>query len=104
ALWHTGPAGPQGLGNPVDSLDLFQNTPLPFKLRGFNCTDLTTEVGITSTPVIKLTHETAPKEGVIFVVAKSSNGTEFTYKLFALNLADGKPLSAGTPIEGQVDS
>jgi hypothetical protein len=70
------------------------------KLKGFNWMDLTTEVGITGTPVIKLTRQTAPKEGIIFVAAKSDSGTDFVYRLFALNLADGQPLSGGTLIEG----
>ena len=43
------------------------------------------------------------KEGVIFVVAKAKGaGNEITYKIFALDLADGKPLSAGKPISGSV--
>ena len=96
ALWHTGPTGPNGLGESVDSLELSG------KIGAGNCTDLTTEIGITGTPVIKLTHETAPKEGVIFVVAKSKSGTQFNNKLFALNLADGQPLGDGMPIEGSV--
>src|SRR5262245_33698740 len=96
ALWHTGPDGPQGLGTAVDSLDLSQ------QIGAGNCTDITTEIGITSTPVIRITPATNPKEGVIFVAAKSKSGTQFFYKLFALNLADGKPLGNGVPIEGSV--
>jgi hypothetical protein len=53
------------------------------------CTDLTTEVGITSTTAIVLTKPTAPKEGFVFVVAKSKSGAKHVYKLFALSLADG---------------
>jgi hypothetical protein len=95
ALWHTGPDGPQGLGQHIESNELYPRIGAPF------CTDLTTEVGITSTPAIKLTRPSPPKEGVVFVVAKSTSGDQFFYKLFALNLADGKRVSS-TTIEGQV--
>jgi hypothetical protein len=102
ALWHRGPdAAPApdsspGLGESVQSADVYTRIGANF------CADLTTEVGITGTPVIKLTQNTAPKEGVIFVAAKSMSGTQFTYTLFALSLADGKPLNSGVPIEGKV--
>jgi hypothetical protein len=96
ALWHTGP-GPQGFGNPVDSLTLSQRIG-----DGTGCVDLTTEIGITSTPAIKLTQTTAPKQGVIFVASKSTIGTQFSYTLFALNLTDGKTIGTGVPIEGSV--
>jgi len=95
-LWHTGPGGPQGLGASVDSLDLSQ------QLGAGNCTDITTEVGITSTPVIRITPNTNPKEGVVFVTAKSKAGNQFSYKLFALNLANGQPLGSGVAIDGSV--
>jgi len=96
ALWHTGP-GADGLGNPVDSLALSQ------KLGdGSGCVDLTTEIGITGTPTIKLTQTAPPKQGVIFVASKSMTGAQFSYTLVALNLTDGKPLGSGVPIEGSV--
>lgn len=102
ALWHRGPHaspdGSHGLGDAVDSDDIYG------RIGANGCADLTTEVGITSTPVIKLTRETAPKEGTIFLAAKSKRGTQFTYSLFALNLADGKPLGGGMPIEGEVSA
>jgi outer membrane protein assembly factor BamB len=69
---------------------------------GAACTDLTIEIGITGTPVISLTKQTPPKEGVIFVVAKSKSGGQYVYKLFALNLADGARMSDVT-IEGEVN-
>lgn len=95
ALWHTGP-GAQGLGNPVESLTLSQ------KLGdGSGCVDLTTEIGITSTPTIKLTQTTSPKQGVIFLASKSTTGAQFSYALVALNLTDGKPLGS-VPIEGSI--
>jgi len=97
ALWHTGP-GAQGLGNPVDSVTLAQK----LGLGSSGCVDLTTEIGITSTPTIKLTQTTPPKQGVIFVASKSMTGAKFSYTLVALNLADGKPLGSGVPIEGSV--
>jgi len=46
ALWHTGPAV---LGTHVESQDLDN------RLGAADCTDMTTEVGITGTPAIKLT-------------------------------------------------
>jgi len=92
-LWHT---TPQDLGQPVPYQTLNQT------IQNHGCVDLTTEIGITGTPVIKLTPNTAPKQGVIFAAAKSMGGNPFTYKLFALNLADGKPLSSGMPIVGAV--
>jgi hypothetical protein len=98
ALWYTGPTGPQGLGQSIPSTDLAKS------LGVGACNDLTTEIGITSTPVIKLTQATAPKEGVVFVAVKSTSGTQISYKLFSLNLSDGTQNGAGVPIEGQVPS
>jgi len=95
-LWHTGP-GDQGLGNPVDSLVLSQKLGL-----GSACADLTTEIGITGTPTIKLTQTTSPKQGVIFEASKSITGARFNYTLLALNLTDGKPLASGVNIAGSV--
>ena len=95
-LWHTGP-GAQGLGNPVDTLMLSQKLGL-----GSACVDLTTEIGITGTPTIKLTQTTPPKKGVVFAASKSITGAQFNYTLVALNLADGKPLGIGVPIVGSV--
>lgn len=93
ALWHT---GPNGLGEHIEATELYPRIGAAF------CSDLTTEIGITSTPVIRLTRDTAPKEGVVFVVAKSKTDTQVQQKLFALNLADGTPLSNGLVIDGQV--
>jgi hypothetical protein len=95
ALWHT---GPDVLGEHIESDEL------AVKIGAQNCQDLTTEVGITSTPYIVLTKKDSPKEGVIFVAAKSKSGNTFVYKMFALSLADGKPLgnSQGVAIQGQV--
>ncbi len=96
-LWHT---GPDVLGPSVPSDVLSQAIAgSPGK-----CVDMTTEIGITSTPVVALTKNSPPKEGVIFVVAKSlqTPGNNYSYNLFALNLADGKPLGAPTLIEGEV--
>ena len=96
ALWHTGPGSP-GLGNPVDSLTLSRQLG-----EGTGCVDLTTEIGITGTPAIKLTQTTPSKQGAIFVAAKSLTGTQYSYTLVALNLADGKSLGSGVAIEGSV--
>jgi len=91
-LWHT---GPDVLGAPIPYLEVDAKVGAP------GCTDLTTENGITSTPVIYLTRQTPPKEGIIFVVAKSANGNQHFYKLFALRLADGAEISQVT-IQGEV--
>jgi len=96
ALWHTGP-GSTGLANPVDSLALSRQLG-----QGAGCVDLTTEIGITSTPAIKLTQTTPTKQGVIFVASKSLTGNQYSYTLVALNLSDGKPLGSGALIEGSV--
>jgi hypothetical protein len=96
ALWHTGP-GSTGLGNPVDSLTLSRQLG-----EGTGCVDLTTEIGITGTPAIKLTQTIPSKQGAIFVAAKSLTGTQYSYTLVSLNLADGKPLGSGVAIEGSV--
>jgi hypothetical protein len=84
ALWHTGPAV---LGTNVESRELIH------KLGAADCTDMTTEIGITGTPAIELTTRTSPKEGIIFVVAKSKQGNNIVQKLFALSLADGTKIS-----------
>jgi hypothetical protein len=93
-LWHTGPAV---LGTPIEATEVSQAVGLGIA----GCRDLTTEVGITSTPVVALTKETPPKEGVIFVVGKSKSGTAHVYRLFALRLADGARLGE-IAIEGEV--
>ena len=91
-VWHT---GPDVLGDPIDSYKLYSDIGIP------QCTDITTEFGITSTPVIKLTKTKAPKQGVIFVMAKTMAAGEFAYSLFALDLASGTKVST-TQIQGQV--
>lgn len=96
ALWHTGPGSP-GLGNPVDSLTLSRQLG-----EGTGCVDLTTEIGITGTPAIKLTQTTPSKQGAIFVASKALAGAQYSYTLVALNLADGKPLGGGVSIQGSV--
>jgi hypothetical protein len=97
ALWHT---GPDILGEHIETDELSA------RIGALNCLDLTTEVGITSTPYVVLTKKDSPKEGVIFVVAKSKSGTAFVHKLFALSLFDGKPLGdgQGVVIDGQVQT
>ena len=86
-LWRTGPAV---LGQHVESLDLYTSIGSPA------CSDLTTEIGVTSTPAIRMNGN----EGVIFVVAKSKRGGQYFQKLFALNLADGTKLGS-VAIEGE---
>jgi hypothetical protein len=94
-IWHT---GEDVLGTHLGYLEVYK------RILGSNesCTDMTTEIGITSTPVIAITKQTRPKEGVVFVVAKSKTGNTQVYKLFGLNLADGKPLGVGVSIQGEV--
>jgi hypothetical protein len=65
------------------------------------CSDLTPDIGITATPAIQITNEQAPREGVVFVVAKSKAGAEYHYKLFALALSDGRKIGE-TEIRGEV--
>lgn len=84
ALWHT---GPDVLGTPLASQDLAE------RLHSTDCTDMTTEVGITGTPVIRLTTPASPKEGIIFLVAKAKQGDEVVQKLIALRLEDGAKVS-----------
>jgi hypothetical protein len=91
-LWH---AGPEILGNHIESLELYAKIGAP------TCTDLTTEIGTTGTPAIKITKEQAPKEGVVFVAAKSKTGGNYVYKLFALSLASGAKIGEVT-ITGEV--
>jgi hypothetical protein len=87
------------LGTPIEYREVIRAIELP---EGRNCEDLTTEVGIISTPVIHLTKQTPPKEGVIFVVAKLKSDDKHDYKLFALNLADGTRMGE-VLIEGEVE-
>jgi hypothetical protein len=100
ALWQRGPDaspdGSPGLGPSADAEDING------RIGAGGCGDLTPEVGITGTPAIKLTQATAPKQGVIFVAAKSAAAGQFTYTLFGLNLADGKPVGTGVRIEGSI--
>jgi hypothetical protein len=95
SLWHTGPGI---LGAAVQSTEVSQE----IGLGPSGCVDLTTEVGITSTPVIALDPAASPKRGVLFVVAKSKKDGAHVYNLVALNLADGGKISEAA-IEGEVD-
>jgi hypothetical protein len=102
SLWRRGPKdaadGSPGLGDAVDANLLYQ------KIGNTHCEDLTTEIGITGTPAIRLTSTASTgKEGVVFVAAKSiDGGGRIAYKLFALNLADGTPAGPGVEITGDV--
>ncbi len=91
-LWHT---GPDRLGEAVDTNQLYRD------LKIQTCADITTEVGITATPAIQLTRQQIPKEGVVYVAAKSRSGGVYNYTLFALRLSDGAEVSR-TLIRGQV--
>jgi len=82
-LWQT-PGG--ALGTPIASAKLYADLGEP------TCSDITTQIGITSTPAIQITSQAPPQTGVVFVAAKSFNAGQFAYNLFALNLADGSTL------------
>ena len=83
------------VGQPVKSEELYHD------VGADECSDLTTEIGITGTPAIQLKRAQEPKEGVIFVAAKSKTNGVYAYTLVALNLATGAKISA-TPIRGEV--
>jgi hypothetical protein len=89
-LWRT------GLGPAIDSSLLYQAIDAAY------CTDITLQIGITSTPVIMITNDQAPRAGVVFVTAKSKSGNRYIYTLFSLDLADGAKL-ASVPMEGEVN-
>jgi hypothetical protein len=87
--------GPISLGTPVPSEVLSQD------LTGTKggCVDLTTEIGITSTPVI------SPDKKLVYVVAKSLDqtaGHHYSYSLNVLNLSDGSAACPPIDIQGQV--
>lgn len=88
-LWRT------NLGPAIDSYVLYGAIGAPF------CTDITLQIGITSTPAIKITSNNPPRTGVVFVTSKSKAGNAYTYSLVSLDLADGTKL-ASVPIQGEV--
>jgi hypothetical protein len=90
-LWH---AGPDRLGESVDTNQLYRDLQIQ------TCSDISTEIGITGTPAIQITRTQAPKEGVVYVAAKSKSGGIYSYTLFALKLSDGSELSH-TSIQGE---
>jgi hypothetical protein len=93
-LWQTA-AG--ALGPPIASTQLYND------IGAGGCSDITTQVGITSTPAIQIASQGPPQTGVVFVAAKSFQGGQYAYKLFALNLADGATLgqvSMGGVVKG----
>jgi hypothetical protein len=64
------------------------------------CTDITLQIGITSTPAIMLAND-EPRSGVVFVTAKTGHDASYSYSLYSLDLATGKPLGS-TAIQGEV--
>lgn len=90
-LWHV---GPDLLGDAVNSNQLYRD------LKIQTCADITTEIGITGTPAIQITRSHAPKEGVVYVAAKSKSGGVYSYTLYALQLSNGAQLSR-TILRGQ---
>ncbi len=85
----------KNLAPAIDYHDLYNAIGAPF------CSDITLQIGITSTPAILLTGTASPRTGVVFVTAKSSSGANFVYNLYALDLASGNLLGK-VPIEGKV--
>ncbi len=85
----------KNLAPAIDYHDLYNAIGAPF------CTDITLQIGITSTPAIMLAGTASPRTGVVFVTAKSKSGTNFVYNLYALDLASGNLLGK-VPIEGKV--
>ncbi len=104
-LWQTDQSV---LGAPIPSTtlseDLTKDDPGSAMPKGPGvCVDLTTEIGITSTPFILLTKADPPKKGLIFVVAKSlGKDHQYSFKIHVLQLADGKPAGQPVTIEGEV--
>src|SRR5438067_5059733 len=84
-LWHT---GPDVLGAQVESTLLYADIGAPA------CVDLTTEFGITGTPAINITKDAAPREGVVFLAAKSKANGQYVYRLISLDLASGTKLGS----------
>src|SRR5579864_4206608 len=64
---------------------------------GRSCSQVSPEIGITSTPVI---HRSQGAHGVIYVVAMSKNGSTYHQRIHALDLAQGTELFGG-PVEVQ---
>ncbi len=89
-LWRT------NLAPAIDYHDLYGSIGAPF------CTDITTQIGITSTPAIMLTGSALPRAGVVFVTGKSGTGNNFVYNLYALDLASGNQLGK-ISIQGEVN-
>jgi hypothetical protein len=89
-LWQT------NLAPAIDYHDLYGAIGSPF------CTDITTQIGITSTPAIMLSGTGSARSGVVFVTAKSKSGPNYIYNLYALDLSSGNQLGK-IPIQGQVN-
>jgi hypothetical protein len=90
-LWKSDSLGPS-VPSEVLSRDIARGDPA-------KCVDLTTEIGITSTPVI------SPDKTKMYVVAKTLDepGHHYRFRLHVLKLADGKPAHAPVVIEGEAD-
>lgn len=87
--------GPDRLGPSVSSATLSED------IKKGICTDLTPDIGITGTPVIQITKESSPREGVVYVAAKSKDEAGYHYTLFALRLSDGSEIGR-KEIKGEV--
>ncbi len=62
------------------------------------CSQVTPEIGVTSTPVIDLT---AGSHGAIFLVAMSKNGSTYFQRLHALDLTTGAELTTPATVQAQ---
>jgi hypothetical protein len=76
---------------------LLQTGESPVQANGSNiaCGDLVPEIGITSTPVID---RNAGPNGTLFVVAFSTNGISYFYRLHAIDLSTGRDLTGVGPV------
>jgi hypothetical protein len=83
----------KNLGPAIDYHDLYNAIGAPF------CTDITMQIGVTSTPVVKLTGNGGT--GAVFVTSKTRTGGTYVYTLAALDLTSGNLLGS-LPIQGQV--
>jgi hypothetical protein len=64
------------------------------------CSDITLQIGITSTPAISLAGG-SPRTGVVWVTSKTLTGGRYVYTLYALDLTTGNPVGS-IPIAGEV--
>jgi len=84
----------RNLGPAIDYHTLYNAIGAP------GCSDITLQIGITSTPAIALS-TSSPRTGVVFVTAKTRTNNQYAYTLYALDLSNGSVIGS-IPIAGQV--